>query len=450
MHHVARRIGDKAIWIAAATSNTDREAVAAGAADGLASRLGYPVYLLDIDPATYSEYYNVVSNRMLWFANHCLWSELDIDPFGEEELAAWRRSYEKVNKRFAAAVQEIADPSALVLFQDYHLSTAPMHLRRARPDQVIFHFTHSSFCGPEGLEPLPEEVARGVVEGLLGTDLLGFHVKRWVHNFLDSCESLGFKVDRSDGLIEFDGRRTWIRSYPIPIDAPALLKRAARKPSQRWAEHFETAGQEVLLVRADRTEPSKNIVRGFEAFGLLLDRRPDLRGKVRFVACLYPSRESMPEYRDYGQAVEEAVESVNRRHPEAIELFMKDDYDRTLGALMIYDALLVNPLMDGMNLVAKEGTALNTRDGALVLSAGAGAFEQLGEKSVRIEDPWDVAATVDALERAIDMPDSERRERAAGLKAVAHDRTPEDWINAQIEDLTSIQESGTPVTAPPF
>lgn len=445
---VARRIGDRAVWIAAATSDTDRKAIATGAADGLSSRLGYPVYLLDIEPNTYSEYYDVVSNRMLWFANHCLWDEVDIHSFGDEELSAWHRSYEKVNMRFAGAVQEIADPSALILFQDYHLATAPAHLRKARPDQLIFHFTHSSFCGPEGLEALPEEVARGVVEGLLGTDLLGFHVKPWVRNFLDSCEAMGFKVDRSDGLIEFDGRRTWVRSYPIPIDAPALLKRAARKPSQRWADRFEGAGQEILLVRADRAEPSKNIVRGFEAYGLLLDRRTDFRDKVRFVACLYPSRQSMPEYRAYVQAIEDTVDSVNRRHPSSIELFMENDYDRTLGALLVSDVLVVNPLMDGMNLVAKEGAALNHRDGVLVLSMGAGAFEELGESSIEIRDPRDIQATADALERAIDMPHAARREQAVALKARTHGRTPEQWINAQIDDLTSIQETGKPATPP--
>jgi trehalose 6-phosphate synthase len=449
MHPVARRIGDRAVWIAAATSAADRKALASGAADGLSSRLGYPVYLLDIEPATYSEYYDVVSNRMLWFANHCLWDELDIHSFGDEELAAWQRSYENVNRRFAGAVQEVADPTALVLFQDYHLATAPLHLRNARPDQVIFHFTHSSFCGPKGFEPLPEEVARGVVEGLLGADLLGFHVTRWARNFFDSCESLGFKVDHSGGLIELDDRRTWVRTYPIPIDAPALERRAARKPSQGWAEHFQNGGQEALIVRADRAEPTKNIVRGFEAFSHLLDRRSDLRGKVRFVACLYPSRQSMPEYRDYVQAVEAIVDSVNRRHPNSIELFMKDDYDRTLGALMLYDALMVNPLMDGMNLVAKEGTTVNERDGVLLLSTGAGAFEELGDDSVAIDDPWDVAATVDALERALDMPRDERAARASRLKATAHASTPEDWINAQIDDLTSIQEKGEPIAAPP-
>jgi trehalose 6-phosphate synthase len=446
---VARRIGDRAVWIAAATSDTDRRAIATGAADGLSSRLGYPVYLLDIEPDTYSEYYDVVSNRMLWFANHCLWDEVNVRSFGDDEISAWERSYEKVNRRFCGAVQEVADPSALVLFQDYHLATAPAHLRRARPNQLIFHFTHSSFCGPEGLEALPEEVARGVVEGLLGADLLGFHVKPWVHNFFDMCEAMGFKVDRSDAVIEFDGRRTWVRTYPIPIDGPALLKRAARKPAQRWADRFEDGEQDILMVRADRAEPSKNIVRGFEAFGLLLDRRPDLKSKVRFVACLYPSRQSMPEYRDYLQAIEEIVEAVNDRHPGSIELFMENDYDRTLGALLVYDVLVVNPLMDGMNLVAKEGTALNNRDGALVLSVGAGAFEELGADSVEITDPRDVAATARALERAIDMPAHARRKRAVALKASAHSRTPEEWINAQIDDLTSIQESGKPVTGPP-
>ncbi|HEX2057211.1 MAG TPA: trehalose-6-phosphate synthase, partial [Actinomycetota bacterium] len=216
---VARRLGDRAVWIAATTSDADRNALATGAADGLAEQLGYRMYLLDVDPSTYASYYDVVSNRMLWFANHCLWDELNVKTFGDEELAAWEDAYRPVNRRFAAAVAEVAGPSGLVLFQDYHLATAPAELRQMRPDQTIFHFTHSSFCGPDdGLERVPSPIPQSVIEGLLGADLVGFHVAQWVHNFLDCCDRIGADVDRGRGLVVHAGVKTWVREYPIPID----------------------------------------------------------------------------------------------------------------------------------------------------------------------------------------------------------------------------------------
>lgn len=446
---VARRLGDRAVWVAAATSDDDRKAVAAGAADGISEQLGYDLYLLDIEPDTYARYYDVVSNRMLWFANHCLWDELNVKTFGDEELAAWEDAYQPVNKRFAAAVAEVAGHSGLVLFQDYHLSTAPAELRRMRPDQTIFHFTHSSFCGPhDGLERVPRPIPQTVIEGLMGADLVGFHVAQWVHNFLDCCERIGAEVDRERGLVKHEGIDTWVREYPIPIDPTDLRERAAGEPATEWANRFRREAVGPLIVRADRSEPSKNVIRGFEAFGMLLDRRPDLASTARFVACLYPSRQSMPEYRRYSDEIERVVADVNGRHPGAIDFYMEDDFDRTLGAYLVYDVLLVNPIMDGMNLVAKEGSCLNENDGVLVLSRGAGAFEELGGHAVEIEDQMDVASTADALERAIDMPREERRARAEELRELSTARKPEDWINAQLDDLEAIQGGGEPLSPP--
>ena len=444
---VARRLGDRAVWVAATNSAADRKAVAAGAADGLAEQLGYAVYLLDVDPDTYARYYDVVSNRMLWFANHCLWDELNVKTFGDEELSAWEDAYQPVNRRFAAAVAEVAGRSGLVLFQDYHLSTAPAELRRMRPDQTIFHFTHSSFCGPEdGLERVPRPIPQSVIEGLMGADLVGFHVAAWVHNFLDCCERIGAEVDRANGLVRHEGIDTWVREYPIPIDPSDLRERAAGPAATAWAKLFRSGAPGPLVVRADRAEPSKNIVRGFEAFGLLLDRRPDLAGRARFAACIYPSRQSMPEYRRYTEQIEASAAAVNARHPGAVDLYMKDDFDRTLGAYLVYDVLLVNPIMDGMNLVSKEGSCLNENDGVLVLSRGAGSFEELGDQAVPIEDQMDVASTAEALARAIDMSPDERHVRAEKLRALSTARKPEDWINSQLDDLVAIQAGDEPLT----
>jgi len=446
MDPVARRLGSNAVWIAAATSDADREAVHAGVADGLADELGYPVYLLDIDPDTYRRYYDEVSNRMLWFANHCLWDELGIDGFGEAELDAWESAYEPVNKRFAQAVCEVAQPDAFVLLQDYHLYTAPGHLRKLRPDQVIFHFTHSSFCSDEGLDHLPRPIPQAVVEGMLGADLLGFHVAAWVHGFLDCVERIGARVQREIGLVEHAGRRTWVREYPIPVDGGDLTERASGAEALSWAERFGDRTEGPLVVRADRTEPSKNIVRGFDAFGLLLDRRPDLAGSAHFVACVYPSRQTMPEYRSYTERIKTAVDRVNERHPGAVDLFMEDDFDRTLGALKVYDVLLVNPLMDGMNLVAKEGPVVNQRSGVLVLSRGAGAFEEMGAAAVEIADPKDIEETATALETALDMSLEERARRAEDLRRRAQAHKPEDWIESQLTDLEAIKAGEGPVS----
>lgn len=452
---VARRLGDRAKWIAAATTSDDRKAVRSGRVDRLRSELGYAVHLVDIDPAIYARYYDVVSNRMLWFANHCLWNELETDAFGPEELEAWDTAYVPVNETFARAAVDGSDRDTLVLFQDYHLSLAPRIVRESAPATTISHFTHSSFCGPDGFEPLPEPIPRRIVEGMLGADLVGFHVTDWAEGFLDCCESIGAEVDKTRGKVVHLGRTSWVRTYPIPIDAVTLRGRANGKEVVAWEARFANAWTHGgprdghLIVRADRTEPSKNIVRGFEAFGHLLDRRPDLRESARFLACIYPSRQSMSEYRDYSQQIVHVVNSVNARHPGAIQLHLDDEFDRTLGALRIYDVLLVNPIMDGMNLVSMEGPAININAGVLVLSNRAGSFGQLGSHAVEITDPLDVAETARGLETAFGMDRTERQRRADALRAIAEARRPEDWIEAQLEDLVAIHGGGEPITPPP-
>jgi trehalose 6-phosphate synthase len=442
MDPVARELGEEAVWIAAAISETDRKALAAGEVEQLPEELGYRVRLLDLDPDTYSRYYDVVSNRMLWFANHCLWDELEIGDFGKKEMEAWESAYVPVNEVFASAVLEEADADDLILFQDYHLAVAPRLVKEQRPEQIIFHFTHSSFCS-EGYDRLPDPVRKGVIEGLLGADLLGFHVSSWVNAFIDCCEKTGYRVDRERGCIDHDGTTTWVRAYPITIDAAALQELAESDTVRIWGDRFIEEASGPAVVRADRTEPSKNIVRGFEAFGTLLDRREDLR-EVIFFACLYPSRQSMDEYREYLEKINDAITRVNDRHPDSIRMFLKDDYERTLGALSIYDVLLVNPIMDGMNLVSKEGVAVNRRSGALVLSKGAGSFDELGDFAVKIEDALDIEETASAIERALEIAKGERQIALERARAVVESTKPEDWIYSQIDDLEAIAEAGEP------
>lgn len=445
LHRVLSRLHDRAVWFAATISSDDRAAVAAGEMKRVRDELGYRVDLIDVDEDTYRRYYDVVSNRMLWFANHNLWDELDVKTFGEDEIAAWYEAYEPVNRRFAEEVARLGDPSWLVMFQDYHFSLAPRLLRELSPQQTIFHFTHSSFAGPEGLDRLPEPIPAMVIEGMLGADLVGFHVSDWMNGFFESCREVGADVDETRGLVTHRGRRSWVREYPIPIDSTDLRRRADEPAVGKWRERFLESRRDSLLVRADRIEPSKNIVRGFEAFGLVLDRREDLRDTT-FIACLYPSRQSMPEYQRYADEVEAAARRVNERHPDSIDFYDEDDFDRTLGSYKVYDVLLVNSIMDGMNLVAKEGAALNENDGVLVLSRSAGAFEELGDHAVTIHDPLNVEETADAIERALDLPQDERRHRANAMREEVDSRTPEDWVVEQLSDMVAIRKGRPPVT----
>lgn len=452
---VARRLGERATWIAAATSSADRDAKREGRIGSFRSVLGYEVDLIDIDPETYELYYDVVSNRMLWFANHCLWDEVGLAGFGSREVEAWHRAYVPVNETFATEAVERSDAETLILIQDYHLSVAPRLIRERAPDRTIGHFTHSSFCGTRGLQVLPEPIPESVVDGMLGADLVGFHVAAWANGFMDCCESIGAVVDRTAGKVTHRGRVSWVRTYPIPIDAAELRERASRGEPETWEARFRESwthgapGRGHLIVRADRSEPSKNIVRGFEAFGRLLDRRVDLRESARFLACIYPSRQSMAEYRSYSERILASVEAVTARHPGSIQLHLDDDFDRTLGALRIYDVLLVNPIMDGMNLVSKEGPAINQNDGVLVLSRGAGSFAEMGQHAVEIEDALDVDETSLALERALDMDIEERKRRASALREAAEAGRPENWIGAQLDDLSAIHGRAEPGTPPP-
>lgn len=447
LHRVASQLHDRAVWFAAAISDDDRKAVASGEMGRVRDELGYRVDLIDFEPETYRRYYDVVSNRMLWFANHCLWDELNVKTFGRDEIAAWDEAYEPVNRRFAEHVAELGDPSWLVMFQDYHFALAPKILRELSPEQTIFHFTHSSFCGPLGMDRLPDPLARRVIEGMLGADLVGFHVRDWVQGFFASCREIGADVDEGRGLVTYRGRRSWVREYPIPIDADDLRQRSQDPRVIEWKKRFLRDLEGALVVRADRIEPSKNIVRGFQAFGEVLDRRKDLR-RTKFVACLYPSRQTMPEYQRYAAEVQEAADRVNRRHPGAILVYNKDDFDRTLGAYRVYDVLLVNSVMDGMNLVAKEGPALNERNGALVLSPSVGAFEELGANAIRIEAPLEVPSTALVIEQALDLVPEEREKRARALREQVDSRTPEDWIEEQLADMRAVRDGDAPLTAP--
>ena len=418
-------------WIASALSEDDRVVAGRGpfeetAPDG--SR--YRLRLVAHDPAAYDLYYRVIANPTLWFVQHGLW-ELKHEPeVGLEH--AWSAGYEQVNKAFANAVGEELerDPDAAVLFHDYHLYLAPRLVRERRPEAVLAHFTHIPWVGPEEWSVLPDQLVRAIHESLLESDVVGFHTERWREAFLATCTSLGLEPDR-----------TLVTAHPISVDVGEFESLAESPAVLERERELANGRSEQLIVRVDRTDPSKNVVRGFEAFERLLDRRPDLVGRVKLLALLDPSRQAIREYVVERDAIEAAAARLEARFPGSLRLRLADDFPQSLAAYKQFDVLLVNSVMDGLNLVAKEAPLLNTRDGVVVLSVNTGAFDELREWVLAI-DPLDVEDQSVTLETALELPVEVRRERLAEMRAHIRSHDLTEWIEAQLADLelaTSMQ-----------
>jgi trehalose 6-phosphate synthase len=282
---------------------------------------------------------------------------------------------------------------------------------------------------------------------MLAADLVGFQAPRWAEHFLACCELLGATVDRSTGTVDHHGRRTWVRCYPLHADAAAVRARAFGRAAERWARRLDReTGDRLQIVRVDRLDPAKNALRGFQALQRLLERRPDLHRRLHVVACLVPSREHMAEYRWYARRVQAQLDRLQNRFPGAVSIHHGHDLDRALGVMRGYDVLLVNPLCDGMNLVAQEGPLVNQRAGTVVLSTGAGCAGLYGDHAVTIADPTDLEATTEALELALELPRDERQARAAMRTIVESDTVPR-WMARQLRDL-GLTLDGTEPTTP--
>jgi trehalose 6-phosphate synthase len=411
-------------WIASAISDEDRAVANSGTVDETArdgSR--YKLRLVAHPPAAYDLYYNVVANPVLWFVQHGLW-ERKHDP-GRDLRPAWDDGYVPVNSDFADAVSEELErePGAAVLFHDYHLYVAPALVRERHPEVALAHFTHIPWVGPDGWSVLPERIVRAIHEGLLACDVAGFHTQRWRHAFLDVCADLG---------LEPDERR--VTAHPISIDPAEFETLAVSEPVLARERELEAARPQRLILRVDRIDPSKNVPRGLEALGLLLERRPDLRGDVGMLALLDASRQTIPEYIEERERIDAAAAAVEARFPGALTLRVADDFPASIAAYKQFDVLLVNAVMDGLNLVAKEAPVVNQRAGAVVLSVNAGAFEELGDWVVPV-DPLDVSAAADALEAALALGDDERRARHQAIRRHVGEHDLEHWIGAQLADL---------------
>jgi trehalose 6-phosphate synthase len=445
------------LWVSAAMSDGDRAAARAapgGVIDMRAHGAAYRLRYLDIPADTYDGYYNRISNGVLWFAHHYLWDAVRAPSFGESDLRAWD-DYVAVNQRFAEVLAEeggrqLGRPVYLV--QDYHLALVPRMLRELAPESLIAHFSHTPIAGPTYLRILPTVMHDGLLRGMLGADVLGFHSQTWAENFLMSSRSLpGVRADLSRSRIGIDGRQVLVRIHPISVDARALRESAAEPEARRRRREINRRrGNQRLILRVDRLELSKNIVRGFQAYELFLRRTPSWRGRVSFLALLSPSRMELDAYRTYAEECLAEAERINREFGEQawspIDIRVQDDYVGAVAAYGLYDVLMVNPVIDGMNLVAMEGPLLNRRHGVLVLSRNAGAFGRLGRYAVPV-NPFDIGEMAAALQTALDMPLGERQRRARGLSRLVLANPPERWVGGQLEDLERARRRRTPAQA---
>jgi trehalose 6-phosphate synthase len=433
------------LWLCAALSEADRAAArqAAGPAGGAAGQPGeVPVRMLDIPDGVFSAAYNRVANSILWFVHHLLFDTPNEPVFGTEFRADWD-AYVQYNEAFAAALAQECAPGTRVLIQDYHLALAPRMLRDRYPAARIAHFEHTPWAPPDYYRLLPDEVAAAVLDGMLGADHAGFLAERWAAAFLDCCEAvLGARVTRGDGgagQVAYRGRVTEVAVHPLGVDADELRARGRSDDVRAHARALtEAAAGRQLIVRVDRTELSKNIVRGFTAYRELLVQRPEWRGRVTHLAFAYPSRSGLREYQAYTARVSELAAQINAefRTPdwEPLILEVRDDYPRSLAACGVADVLLVNPIRDGMNLVAEEGPILSERGCALVLSREAGAAALIGEAALLV-NPYDVCDTAGALHAGLIMPAAERQQRSATIAGAAAARAPRRWLAEQVEAL---------------
>ncbi|HEX2313686.1 MAG TPA: trehalose-6-phosphate synthase [Thermomonospora sp.] len=435
--------GPEVVWICSALSDADRTA-ARQAPDGRLDKAGYDtggasVRMLDIPAATFQRAYNGVANSTLWFVHHLLYDTPNAPHFDARSRRDWQ-SYEAYNAAFADALARDAAPGARTAIQDYHLSLAPRMLRDRRPDLRIAHFSHTPWAPPEYYRLLPDDIGAQVLEGVLGADHAGFLADRWAEAFLDCCEAvLHAKVDRHARTVVHRGHLTRVGVHALGVDGAELTARARRPDvAERARALREQVGDRQLIVRIDRTELSKNIVRGLAAYRELLVNHPEWRGRVVHLAFAYPSRHDLPEYRAYTDAVRrlaaEITEEFGTPDWDPLILQVNDDYPRSLAAYGLADVLLVNPIRDGMNLVAKEGPVLSERGCTLVLSREAGAAAELGEDALLV-NPYDVSQTAETLHQALLMPITERAERCSRLVTAATALPPTRWFADQLTAL---------------
>jgi trehalose 6-phosphate synthase len=444
-------------WVACARVDAERELAARQDAVPLTRLVRSPGRLHYAAPTReqYEMYYSVIANPVLWFIQHYLW-DLGNQPVIDDRIhQAWSEGYVEVNRQVAAKVVQLARNATsrpLVLVHDYQLYLVPRMVRQDISNAAITHFTHVPWPTPQYWKVLPKQMRDAILEGLLGCDIVGFQSSLDVRNFLLTCEeNAGLQVDEHERAVVSGGRVIYARHYPISVDVSRTMQLASSRAVKHQEEELATWRPKRLIGRIDRTDPSKNIVRGFIAYEKLLRYHPELRGEVQFWAFLQPSRQDVAAYSRYLREIRQMAARINHEHGnqewQPIRLEIAESERKAMALLKNFDVLLVNPVYDGLNLVVKEGALVNQTDGVIVLSENAGAHEELRGTVLSI-NPFDVEATASAMYTALMMAPEDRHRMNDLAQSVVRSNDIARWISNQVQDLRDlVAPAGTRVPA---
>jgi trehalose 6-phosphate synthase len=405
----------------------------------------YRLRLVEHDPQAYDWFYNVVANPMLWFLQHYLWELGHTPNLDRGFVNAWEEGYFRVNRAFAdTVIAELEqDPDAAVCFHDYHLYLAPRFVRDAFPEATLSHFVHIPWPEADYWRVLPEDIRFAIHDGLLANDVVGFHTERWRRNFVrsarDICDS-----PAEDGVAIHRGQRVLTSAHPISVDPQEFDALSDSEAVLAAEEEIAATRPERLILRVDRTDPSKNVVRGLRAFELYLAAHPEMHRRVGMLALLDPSRQDIPEYAEYLGAIQRTARQVNDRFQTdgwtPIDLQIADNFPQAVAAYKQYDVLLVNAIFDGLNLVAKEAPLVNQRDGVLILSENAGVHEELRDWALTV-NPFDVGGQAEAIHEALGLAHEDRQRFAEAIRAHVREHHVGEWIAAQLADLDAVRST---------
>ena len=436
-------------WVASAMGEGDRVVSENGQGPHIKSPLpGHEINLRYVvtPRRVYHKYYNILCNPLLWFLQHYMWNP----PYNPNVDAAvhdaWESGYIPVNQAFANAViseAQALEQAPIVIGHDYHLYLMPEFVRKEVPEAVIQHFVHIPWPTPQYWHMIPDYIIRRICESLCTTDLLGFQTIGDVRCFLDTVEEFvpDVTVDRTSHTVARNGRTTSVKVYPISINVEEVQRIANTPRALDYENRLSADTGDVTIVRIDRAEPNKNIVRGFRAYELMLTRYPELKGKVKFLAFLVPSRTHIRQYQRYMDEIQQVIQQINNNHGtddwQPIVPFIENNYTQAIAGMKLYDVLLVNTIIEGMNLVAKEGPVVNNRDGVLVLSHSSGVYQQLSDGAISVS-PTDIEGTMEALHQAITMSAEDRKARAARMLNSVCREDINHWLYQQMNDISGI------------
>jgi trehalose 6-phosphate synthase len=435
---------DRGTWVCAAMTDEDRLVAEEGSVTVEVRGRKVVVRMVALEPEAQHQTTAVAANPILWFLQHELWDVGTNPTFARDEHAAFA-GYAAVNAAFGEAVVQELDhrgDDTVVMLHDYHLYLVASHVRDRRPGAFLHHFVHIPWPPPEIWRTLPTALSEMLLRGLLANDVVAFHTEGYVRNFLDTCEQvLSLPVDRDERVVFVDGRRVAVRWYPISLDPDSLRALAAGPEVREERLALQANRAEKLIVRVDRADPSKNIIRGFWALDQMFIDHPELLGRVTMLALVQPTRQDVPQYVTYMSEILRTSAELNERYGtpdwQPVDLRVGEGLARAVAAYQEADVLLVNPVRDGMNLVAKEGVLLNERDAVLVLSHQAGVFEEIGAFALGVH-PLDVMEQAGALFHALGMPLEERRARLNASRAVVERNDAGRWLEQQLQDVEEI------------